>query len=184
VSEHPDSVLSVEEDYGDNKNFEDYLEEFERFIKNNKNKIVSLKMATQNPEKIKRSNLIEILTYLDNNNYSEAKLINAYKKRNNTSIVSNIIGYVRQAALGVKLESYALKVDKAIFEISQKKNWTDTQRVWLNRLGKTIKNEICLDKDYLNTGIFLEQGGFDRINKVFESDLENIIEELKIKIWN
>jgi type I restriction enzyme R subunit len=184
VSEHPDSVLSVEEDYGDNKNFEDYLEEFERFIKNNKNKIVSLKMATQNPEKIKRSNLIEILTYLDNNNYSEAKLINAYKKRNNASIVSNIIGYVRQAALGVKLESYALKVDKAIFEISQKKNWTDTQRVWLNRLGKTIKNEICLDKDYLNTGIFLEQGGFDRINKVFESDLENIIEELKIKIWN
>jgi type I restriction enzyme, R subunit len=184
VSQHPDHILSVEEDYGDNKNFEDYLEEFEYFIKNNKNKIISLKLATQNPEKIKRSQLIEILRYLDNHNFSEAKLINAYKKKTKAQIVSNIIGYIRQAALGVKLESYSLKVEKAIFEISNNKKWTDTQLVWLNRLGKTIKNEICLDKEYLNTGIFLDQGGFERINKVFDNNLENIIEELKIKIWN
>ena len=82
------------------------------------------------------------------------------------------------------MESYSLKVEKAIFEISNNKKWTDTQLVWLNRLGKTIKNEICLDKEYLNTGIFLDQGGFERINKVFDNNLENIIEELKIKIWN
>ena len=184
VSEHEDEVISAEEDYGDNRNYSDYLEEFEEFIKNNKNKVISLKVAAHNPEKVSRSNLIEILKFLDNHNFSEAKLINAYKKKTNAQIVTNIIGYVRKAALGVELESYSLKVDKAIIEISNKNQWSDNQIVWLQRLGKTIKNEICLDKNYLNSGIFLDQGGFERINKVFDNNLENIIEEIKVKIWN
>ena len=69
-------------------------------------------------------------------------------------------------------------------EISNKKQWSENQILWLQRLGKTIKNEICLDKDYLNSGIFLDQGGFERINKVFDNNLENIIEDIKVKIWN
>ena len=96
VSEHEDEVISVEEDYGDNRNYSDYLEEFEEFIKSNKNKVISLKVAAHNPEKVSRSNLIEVLKFLDKHNFSEAKLINAYKKKTNAQIVTNILGVLEQ----------------------------------------------------------------------------------------
>jgi type I restriction enzyme R subunit len=183
ISHHQDKVISAIEDYGNNTNYEDYLIEFVEFIKRNKNKVAALKIASQNPERISRSQLYDIVKFLDENNFSEAKLSSAYNKKTNTEIISNIIGFIRQASIGESLVSHNERVNKALENILSSKTWSETQVIWLKRLAHTLKNDFVSDKSTFDQGAFIDQGGFNRINKLFNNNLENIIDDFKVRIW-
>ena len=48
-------------------------------------------------------------------------------------IAASIIGYVRQAALGVPLVPYGDRVKAAMQRVQASRKWTDPQRLWLRR---------------------------------------------------
>jgi type I restriction enzyme R subunit len=61
--------------------------------------------------------------------------------------------------------------------------WTEPQRRWLERIGKQLSKEIVVDRAALDTGEFGANGGFSRINKVFDGRLEAILGEINEALW-
>lgn len=79
---------------------------------------------------------------------------------------------------------YSEWVDRAMKKILAKQPWTAPQRKWLERISKQLKVEGIVDREALNQGEFQTQGGgFDRLNKLFSGQLEEILAEIGDRLW-
>jgi len=185
VSEHIDSLHSVERGYGEGrKRPEDYLEAFGKFIRENMNRIVALNVVTQRPRDLTRNQLRDLKLALDRAGYTEAALQTAWRETTNQDIAASIIGFVRQKALGEPLVPYTERVDRALKKLLSSQNWTEPQRKWLERIGKQLKVETVMDRDALDRGLFRSQGGgFARLNRQFDGKLGQILSDLKDALW-
>lgn len=54
---------------------------------------------------------------------------------------------------------------------------------WLERIGKQLEAETIVDREALDHGEFLAQGGFSRLNKIFDGQLQELLQELTETIW-
>ena len=183
ISRHADELLGVERGYGNAQKPEDYLDSFKAFLRDNLNQIPALVVVTQRPRDLTRAQLKELRLLLDAAGYSETTLQAAWQDMTNEDIAASIIGFIRQAALGDALVSYEQRVDRAIAKILALRAWTPPQRKWLERIAKQLKVETIVDKEALDRGEFKTQGGFTRINKVFEGQLEAILAEINDRLW-
>lgn len=183
ISEHEDELLRIEEIFGKNTTPEDYISGFERFVRENMNHVPALIAVTQRPRELTRKQLSELAGLLDEKNYSEAMLRAAYGKARNADIAAHIIGFVRQAALGDPLVPYAKRVDDAIVRIEAKGTWTQKQRDWLRRIGRALKDKPVADPSLLDQGVFADKGGFARISKEFDGELDNVLQSINEAIW-
>nr|WP_049561597.1 type I restriction-modification enzyme R subunit C-terminal domain-containing protein [Limnoraphis robusta] len=183
ISRHVDRVIRVERGYGKAEKPQDYLDSFRTFLNENINQITALMAVVQRPRELTRSQLKEVKLLLDNAGYSEITLQTAWRETTNQDIAASIIGFIRQAALGDALISYTERVDKAISKIIASRSWTEPQRKWLERIGKQLKLETIVDKAAFEQGQFKSMGGFNRINKTFDGELENILSEINREIW-
>lgn len=189
VSYHADELRRVERGYGVFESGEaygrpeDYLDSFKRFIETNLNQMPALLVVTQRPRDLTRAQLKELRAALDAAGYSEATLRSAWRDATNQDIAASIIGYIRQTALGDALVPYEDRVDRALKKILESQRWTAPQRKWLERIGQQLKQETVVDKAALDRGQFKTQGGFNRINRVFEGRLEQVLNDLNNQIW-
>lgn len=101
----------------------------------------------------------------------------------NEDFAATIIGYIRQLALGSPLVPYAERVDHALQRLRQKHQFTDPQRKWLDHIGTQMKHETVVDKQSLDQGRLKADGGFVRLNKVFDGKLESLLGELADEVW-
>ncbi|MDM4013930.1 type I restriction-modification enzyme R subunit C-terminal domain-containing protein [Roseiconus lacunae] len=63
-------------------------------------------------------------------------------------------------------------------------SWTGPQRKWLQRIGKQFRENTLVDRDSIDQGQFREHGGFNRLNKVFDGKLAELLAEFTDEIWN
>lgn len=82
ISEHEDALHSRNQSYGAHQQPEDYLDSFNRFIKDQLNQSAALAVVVNKP----REQLKEIRLLLDNAGYSEAKLQSAWRNQTNLDI--------------------------------------------------------------------------------------------------
>ncbi|MEO1353446.1 MAG: type I restriction-modification enzyme R subunit C-terminal domain-containing protein, partial [Cyanobacteria bacterium J06635_15] len=189
VSYHADELRRVEQGYGvaeDGTEYgrpDDYLDSFQAFIADNQNKIPALLVVTQRPRDLTRQQLKELQIELAKAGYSEMMLKAAWRDKTNEDIAASIIGYVRQAALGDALVPYGERVQRAMKKILASQTWTPPQRKWLERIGKQLEVEYVVDREALDKGAFKAQGGFQRINKVFQGRLEQVLSEINESLW-
>jgi type I restriction enzyme, R subunit len=184
ISHHEDEIKSVERGYGpDNVRPEDYLDGFKNFIQANINVIPALKIIVQRPRELTRKQLKKLRLKLDAEGFTEKSIKTAWRETTNQDIAASIIGFIRQSALGDALIPYDERVDRAMREMMASKSWTSPQRKWLERIGKQLKVEKIVDREALNSGEFQAQGGFNRINKVFEGKLQTVLEDISEAIW-
>lgn len=185
ISTEGDHLLRIERGYGEGiQRPEDYLEGFTAFIRNNINQIPALLVVTQRPKELTRAELKALKLALDQAGFTEANLQTAWREKSNADIAASIIGFVRQAALGDPLLPYAERVDRAIAKIAASQPWTPVQRKWLERIGKQLKQEKILETASFNEGAFQNQGGLKVINKIFNGELESILEAIKGNLWS
>jgi type I restriction enzyme R subunit len=107
----------------------------------------------------------------------------AWRDQKNEDVAATIVGYIRQAALGSPLVPYGERVDRAIARMRRAHKFTDPQLKWLDRIAKQVKLETVVDKASLDAGQFKTDGGFARLNKVFDGKLESILGELADEVW-
>jgi type I restriction enzyme R subunit len=184
ISQHEDELIRVEDVFGDNLTPEDYIESFERYIRENMNQLPGLIAATQRPRELTRKALKDIAGILDDNGFSETALRSAYGRARNADIAAHIIGFIRQAAIGDPLVPYTSRVDNAVTKIEASRDWTKTQRQWLRRLGRALKEQPIGDLALVNEGAFAQNGGFDVINQAFDNQLETVLQDLNDAIWS
>ena len=138
---------------------------------------------TQRPRELTRRQLKELALLLDQAGFSETNLQTAWRDMTNEDIAATIIGFIRQAALGDPLVPYEERVDRALKKVLSSRQWSPPQRKWLERIGKQLRVETVVDREALNRGEFKAQGGFRRINKVFDGKLDMILGEINETIW-
>lgn len=183
ISEHADELRRVERGYGTATKPEDYLESFRAFVTEHLNDIPALLVVTQRPRDLTRQQLKELKLVLDAAGFTEASLQTAWREATNQDIAATIIGYVRHVAGGEPLLPYKERVQKAMQKILASRPWTAPQRKWLERIGKQLEVETVVDREALDHGQFRAEGGFARLNKVFEGKLEEILRDITDAVW-
>jgi type I restriction enzyme, R subunit len=183
ISEHPDALELKERGYGKATRPTDYLDGFGRWLKDNMNFLPALVVVAQRPRELTRAQLKEIKLALDEAGYSEINLRIAWREWKNQDIAATIVGHIRNRALGSPLLPYAERVERALQAILSSHAWTAPQRQWLQRIANQIKAETVVDRDAFDHGVFASNGGFTRLNKTFEGQLETVVADFHGRIW-
>ncbi len=183
ISGHGDEVINVSHGYGAHKKPEDYLESFGKYLNENKNKIPAIMVVTTKPRDLTREQLKELRLILAREGYNEMTLKTAWKDANNVEIAASIIGFIRQSVLGSPLIPYQERVKHAMDAILASQPWTDPQRKWLERIGKQLEQETIVDRASLDSGRFKDQGGFNRLNRIFNGQMSEILGRISDELW-
>jgi type I restriction enzyme, R subunit len=183
VSEHEDRLLGIERGYGKAQKPADYLDNFARFIQENQNRIEALKIVTSRPAELDRKSLKELLLALDQEGYSLSKLKSAWKETKNEDIAADIISFIRTLSLGSSLISHEDRIKRAVNSIRGMKTWNKIQMKWIDRFELQLLKETILRKEDLDQPPFSEKGGFERLNKLFKDQLEQVIAQLNQNLY-
>ncbi|MDP4027756.1 MAG: type I restriction-modification system endonuclease [Gallionella sp.] len=186
ISEHEDKLRTAERGYGKANKPEDYLKEFTAFIKSHSNDIPALMAVLTRPRELTRKQLRELELELDKAGFSEIKLDTAWHDMTNKDIAARIVGYIRQAAIGDALVPYNERVDHALQKLLASRAWTGPQRDWLKKIAAQTKANLLVDHDALDDPNLIfkrEGGGFTRLDKMFNGELQQVLETFNESIW-
>ena len=186
ISGHEDALREVKRGFGDKDKPEDYIEAFKTFINSKGNEIPAIVTVVTRPQSLTRRHLRELQLELDRAGFSVANLNEAWRRATNQEIAANIIGYIRQAALGDQLVPFAERVDHALQAMLASRNWTQPQRDWLKKLAAQTKANNLVDRAALDEEHLIfksEGGGFKRLNKLFDGNLEQVLNRFNDTLW-
>lgn len=184
VSEHEDELVSIEQGFGKNQRPEDYIDGFNKFIKDNFNELQALQVVAKRPKDLTRQELRELKIKLDEKGYSEGKLRAAYKQVTNKDIAASIIGFIRKEAIGDALVPFEQRLEEAVERIKTVHPFTPIQLEWIDRIAQQIRKELVVDKDAFDKGALKLKGGYRIASRVFQGKLEDILGELHTEIWH
>lgn len=182
ISEHKDEIRERSQSYGVHTRPEDYLESFNRFIKEQLNQSTALAVVVNKPRDLTREQLKEVTLLLDGAGYSEANLRTAVRNQTNRDIAAKIVGHIRRAALGEPLVPFEQRVAQAMDKIYTDHKWSIQQRKWLDRLAKQLVNEVIIDREFVNER-FSENGGAKQLDRMLNNQLDVVLDELSEAIW-
>jgi type I restriction enzyme R subunit len=74
-------------------------------------------------------------------------------------------------------------VQKAIRKIESRGTWGVPQRQWLRRISEQLVQELVVDREALDQEPFRAEGGYARLNKVFDGKLETLLADINEEIW-
>lgn len=182
ISEHEDELLERTQTFGENQKPEDYLDSFKDFITQNINQNAALAAVVNRPRDLTREQLKEVKLLLDQSKFPEASLDSAWRAKKNHEIAASIIGYIRQAAIGEALIPFEQRLQTAMDQIYTSHPWNQAQKRWLKRLQEQIKLEVVIDKNFVHN-LAKRDGGFKKLDKIFDKKLESVLDQLKDLIW-
>ncbi len=183
ISEHPDIVVGVRHKYFIADDAKDYLERFKAYLDSHENQLAALRAVTTKPSSLTRKDLKGLRLALDEAGFAESTLREAYREATNADVAASIIGYIRQQALGDPLVPWENRVNDALAKLKATKPFTSQQLQWLERIAKQMKVELVVDRAALDSGQFKADGGFNRINRVFDGTLERTLGDFADLIW-
>lgn len=184
ISDHEDKLTEVRHGYGKATKPEDYLKSFQEFLQTQGNKLPALIAVVTRPQTLTRQQLRELQYELDKAGFSETSLATAHKDLTNQEIAARIIGYIRQAAIGDPLKPYDQRVDEALQTMLADRQWTTPQREWLKKLAAQTKANLIVDRAAIEKDmVFTQQGGFNRANKLFDGQLQQVLDTFNNTVW-
>lgn len=186
ISEHEDKLHSAERGYGQAKKPADYLKEFTAYIHSHSNDIPALMTVLTRPRELTRKQLRELVLELDKAGFTETNLATAWREMTNQDIAARIVGFIRQAAIGDALVPYNERVDHALHNLLASHSWTGPQRDWLKKIAAQTKANLLVDHAALDDPDLIfkrEGGGFTRLDKMFNGQLQQVLETFNESIW-
>ncbi|MGM8366101.1 type I restriction-modification system endonuclease [Virgibacillus sp. W0181] len=187
ISQHEDELVSVNRGYGQASRPEDYLDGFNKFIKEHMNEIPALKIICTRPKDLTREDLRQLRIALDQKGYNETNLQAAWRDAKNEDIAADIIGFIRQLAIGDPLVSHEERIRHAMSQVYQMKAWPPAQKDWLVRIEKQLLKESILDPNpekAFNVEPFKSRGGYNRLNKIFDGQLKQIVKTINKALYD
>lgn len=180
ISKEGDEVISHTRGYGKNEQRpEDYLEAFSNYVKTNLNEIVALNIVCMKPSDLTRKDLKSLMLTLDREGYTTQQLNTAISQMTNEEITADIISLIRRYALGSPLISHEERIHRAVEKLKKNHKFSKMELNWLGRIEKYL-----IEESVINVSVFDEdsrfkaQGGFKKIDKVFQFQLRDVVREL------
>lgn len=184
VSEHQDEYLGTERGYGKGQKPDDYLNSFKEFVTNNQNKLMALNIICTRPKELDRQSLKELKLLLDQEGFNVRSLNTAWKQAKNEDIAADIIGYIRTLALGSSLISHEERIQNAVQKVRDSKEWNKIQLKWIERFEKQLLQEEVIKREDLDADPFDEAGGFERLDKIFDHQLDKVLEKINENLYS
>ncbi len=157
---------------------QDYLQEFEKFVRENPEHIEALEILLNRPKNFDTVHLKALKETLaaqpDDlvDKFTEKNLRRAYNKE-----LADIVSMVHHAATGGELLIIEQRVNKAFMKVKSDRSFNEQQEKWLELIKRHLLENLLMEKedmDYLP--IFTREGGsWGKLNKVFDDELETII---------
>lgn len=184
ISDKEDELVSHDRGYGEGKKPEDYLAEFRAFVTENLNKIVALNVVCTRPKELTRESLKGLKLELDRHKFTEQQLNTALKELKNEDIAADIISIIRQQAIGSMLLSHEERIKRAVEKLKKNHSFNKMELGWIDKIEMSLLNESIINKETFEVGAFKTQGGYNRANKVFGDQLDDIINELNDYLYD
>lgn len=179
VSDAEDELISHKRGYGNSDRPEDYLDAFAKYVQTNINEIAALKIVCTSPRELTRESLKSLRLTLDREGFTTKQLNTAVSQMTNEEIAADIISLIRRYAIGSALINHEAKIRRAVARLKSAHSFSRQELNWIANMEKYL-----LEESVLNVSVFDEDsrfkshGGYARINKVFQNQLESIVLEL------
>ncbi len=178
------------------KNYETLVQDFENFIKKNKDEITALSIFYNEPHRRKEitySMINEIYEKLstDKPNLSPTRVYEAYSKieeqplHNPISQLTAIVSLIRRICkIDSELTVYSQTVDKNfknwIFKKHEgnKEKFTDEQIKWLRMIKDHIASSFHIEEDDFSRSPFDAEGGWGKMHQLFGNRMHEVIKEI------
>ena len=185
ISTEEDELLSHERGYGRGSRPEDYLDAFAEYIKTNMNEIAALNIVCTRPKELTRESLKSLRLALDREGFTTQQLNTAISQMTNEEITADMISLIRRYAIGSTLISHEARIRKAVDRLKKAHDFSRQELNWISRMEKYLMEESVLNVSVFDEdGRFKAQGGFAKINKVFQNNLKNIVMELNEYLYD
>ena len=143
------------------------------------NEIAALKIVCTRPQDLTRDSLKSLRLTLDREGFSALQLNTAISQLTNEEMAADIISIIRKYALGSALISHEARIRNAVKKLCRFHEFTKQEQTWIKRMEDYLLNESVLNIQVFDEDSrFKAQGGFSKVNKVFENKLESIVLEL------
>lgn len=179
-SDAPDEVISVERLYGEYSRAEDFLEAFNKFINNNANEVLALKILATRPSDLTRKQLQELKLQLDANHFDERSLQTALSEQTSQEVTADIISIIRRNMIGASLSTPQERAEKALNRIFEKYGPFKTkQKQILKDVANRVSKDSVFNIDFFNTDerLRIRYGRYENIAKLFDDSLDEIIDD-------
>lgn len=183
VADQEDEFIAMEQKFGEAQKPGDYIESFNHYIATHRNKVLAIKTILTSPNSLDRTSLKELKMMLDQDGFNERYLNAAWRQSKNEDIAADIVSYIRTAALGEALVSHEDRIKSAFAKVKQTKNFNALQLKWLTRFEVQMLAETVLTKEDLDKEPFKSDGGFKRINKQFQEEVEQVIDSINNHLY-
>ena len=182
-SEKEDTLFETTRGYGITESPSDYLEEFNRFINDNKDKIQAIKIVCTKPSDLTKAELKKFKLTLDAEGFNEMNLNKATSAVKNEKVVTDIIAYVRNAVLNVPIYNREERVRVAFDKLIKAHDFNKAQLNMLEKIKTYMLHESLLNVETFEAPAFKMEGGFKRFNMKFDGQLLEIIKEINTYIY-
>ena len=185
ISDAPDELVSHTRGYGTGSRPEDYLDAFADYVKANLNEIAALNIVCTRPKELTRASLKDLRLTLDREGFTTRQLNTAISELTNEEMAADIISLIRRYAIGSTLISHEARIRRAVDKLKKAHKFTAIEQKWIGRMEKYL-----MEESVLNVGVFDEdtrfrsEGGFKKIDRIFQNKLESIVLELNEYLYD
>ncbi len=187
ISNEPDEYLGIERGYGQgNSNPKDYIESFNKFIKENVNEIPALQIVATRPKDLTYDELKKIKLELEKKGFKENDLQTAWKSANQVQTTADIISFIRQAAVGSELVDHNVRIHNAMQKVYGMADWNMVQKSWLKKIENQLLSSTVLGPNAetaFSSNYFKRQGGYKQMRKIFSDNADQIIYVLNENLY-
>ena len=121
---------------------------------------------------------------LDANGFSSIQLNTAIRQITKEECAADIITLVRRYAIGSPLISHEERIHNAIKKLNKAHEFTAGEKKWIDRIEKYLINESVVNAQTFDEyQAWKIQGGFSKVNKIFNNNLNEIIRELNTYLY-
>lgn len=185
ISNEKDILTGHTRAYGNSEKPEDYLDAFSKYVKTHMNEIAALSIVCTRPKELTRDTLKALRLTLDREGFTTQQLNTAISELTNEEIAADIISLIRKYAIGSALISHEARIRRAIDKLKKAHNFSKQEMSWIGRMEKYLLEESVLNVQVFDEDTrFKSNGGFAKINKIFQNKLENIVIELNEYLYD
>ena len=185
ISDAPDELVSHTRGYGTGSRPEDYLDAFADYVKANINAIAALNIVCTRPKELTRASLKDLRLTLDREGFTTQQLNTAVSELTNEEMAADIISLIRRYAIGSTLISHEARIRRAVDKLKKAHKFTAIEQKWIGRMEKYLLEESVLNVSVFDEDTrFRNEGGFKKIDRIFQNKLESIVLELNEYLYD
>lgn len=154
---------------------EDYLIAFERFVKENPDRIEAIRVLLNRPADFRTEHLKELREKLAARpeRFTEPNLRRAYQ-----NALADIISIVRHAAQGEPLLAAQERVNRAMARVRAGRTFTPEQEGWLELIQAHLVENLVIEKADFSAIPFSRRGAWSPANAAFDGRLEELLNRI------